>query len=151
MPKPARVDATADALLWIVRLKARHGPLAFYQSSGCCEGFSPICSRQDELWVGPQDVLLGEIAGCPFYIRENQFEYWRHTQLIIDVVRGRRQWFFHRGARRHKFSHPEPGLHRRRVRGARRGGRTAEGGVISPAEGAARRLRPYPSSAKPDA
>jgi uncharacterized protein (DUF779 family) len=88
MPKPARVDATADALLWIVRLKARHGPLAFYQSSGCCEGFSPICSRQDELWVGPQDVLLGEIAGCPFYIRENQFEYWRHTQLIIDVVEG---------------------------------------------------------------
>ena len=74
--------------MWIVRLKAKHGPLAFYQSAGCCEGSAPICSLQNELWVGPYDVLLGEIGGCPFYIRENQFEYWRHTQLIIDVVEG---------------------------------------------------------------
>jgi uncharacterized protein (DUF779 family) len=88
MPAPKRVDATAETLLWIVRLKAKHGPLAFYQSGGCCEGSAPLCNPVEELWVGPQDVWLGEIGGCPFYIRANQFDYWRHTQLIIDVVPG---------------------------------------------------------------
>jgi uncharacterized protein (DUF779 family) len=43
--------------------------------------------------VGPQDVLLGQIAGCEFYIGAAQFEYWRHTQLIIDVVPGRGSGF----------------------------------------------------------
>ncbi len=88
MPAPKRVDATAETLLWITRLKAKHGPLMFYQSAGCCEGSAPLCYRDGELWVGPSDVALGEIGGCPFYIRDNQFEYWRHTQLIIDVVAG---------------------------------------------------------------
>jgi uncharacterized protein (DUF779 family) len=88
MAAPARVEATADTLLWIVRLKAKHGPLAFYQSGGCCEGSAPLCFAEKELRVGPRDVLLGEIGGCAFYIRENQFDYWRHTQLIIDVVKG---------------------------------------------------------------
>ncbi len=88
MPAPKRVDATAETLLWIVRLKAKHGPLAFYQSGGCCEGSAPLCNPEKELRVGPHDVRLGEIGGCPFYIRDNQFEYWRHTQLIIDVVPG---------------------------------------------------------------
>ncbi len=88
MPAPARVEATATTVEWIARLQAKHGPLAFYQSSGCCEGSAPLCYAKAELRVGPHDVLLGEIGGCPFYIRENQFEYWRHTQLIIDVVKG---------------------------------------------------------------
>jgi uncharacterized protein len=88
MPAPARVEATGETLSWIARLRAKHGPLAFYQSGGCCEGSAPLCFTVKELRVGPRDVLLGEIGGCPFYIRENQFEYWRHTQLIIDVVKG---------------------------------------------------------------
>ena len=41
----------------------------------------------------PQDVLLGEIADCKFYIGAAQFEYWQHTQLIIDVVPGRGSGF----------------------------------------------------------
>ena len=85
---PARVEATPDALTWIARLKDRYGPLMFYQSGGCCEGSAPLCFRDKEYWVGGEDVFLGELAGCPFYIRANQFEYWRHTQLIIDVVEG---------------------------------------------------------------
>lgn len=88
MPAPARVEATPEALSWIERLKQSHGPLMFYQSGGCCEGSAPICFRDKEYWVGGEDVFLGEIEGCPFYIRANQFEYWRHTQLIIDVVEG---------------------------------------------------------------
>jgi uncharacterized protein (DUF779 family) len=88
MPAPDRVQATKETLRWIERLRAQHGPLAFYQSGGCCEGSAPLCYPAPELHVGPRDVLLGEIGGCPFYIRENQFDYWRHTQLLVDVVKG---------------------------------------------------------------
>ena len=88
MLAPSRVEATPEALSWIARLKALHGPLMFYQSGGCCEGSAPLCFRDKEYWVGGEDVFLGEIGGSPFYIRANQFEYWRHTQLIIDVVEG---------------------------------------------------------------
>ena len=88
MPAPARVEATAEALLWIVRLKAKHGPLMFYLSSGCCDGSSPMCFPEGEYRVGGDDVRLGEIGGSPFYMSAQQFEYWRHTQMTIDVVPG---------------------------------------------------------------
>ena len=43
-----------------------------------------------EFRVGAQDVLLGHVAGdVPVWIGAAQFEYWRHTQVTIDVVRGR--------------------------------------------------------------
>lgn len=38
-------------------------------------------------------VFLGKIADCDFYIGAAQFEYWQHTQLIIDVVPGRGSGF----------------------------------------------------------
>ncbi len=84
-----RVVATEAALKLIEKLKAEHGPLMFHQSGGCCDGSSPMCYPRGEFRVGSQDVLLGEIGGCPFYISKSQYEYWRHTQLIIDVVPGR--------------------------------------------------------------
>lgn len=34
-------------------------------------------------------MKLGEIHGCPFYISGPQFEYWKHTQLTVDVTEGR--------------------------------------------------------------
>jgi uncharacterized protein len=61
----------------------------FHQSGGCCDGSSPMCYPTDDFLIGERDVLLGEIAGAPFYISGLQFEYWKHTQLIIDVVAGR--------------------------------------------------------------
>jgi uncharacterized protein (DUF779 family) len=67
--------------------------LMFHQSGGCCDGSSPMCYPAGDFRVGPQDVLLGEIAGCQFYIGAAQFEYWQHTQLIIDVVPGRGSGF----------------------------------------------------------
>jgi uncharacterized protein (DUF779 family) len=85
----ARVIATDAALALIEQLRARHGPLMFHQSCGCCDGSAPMCYPAGELRVGAQDVLLGEIGGCPFYIGAAQFEHWSHTQLIIDVVPGR--------------------------------------------------------------
>ena len=84
-----RVLATDAALELIAKLQARHGPLMFHQSGGCCDGSSPMCYPNGELIVGAGDVQLGEIGGCPFYMSAAQFEYWKHTQLTIDVVPGR--------------------------------------------------------------
>ncbi len=84
-----RVDVTAEAAALIRDLRAEHGPLLFHQSGGCCDGSAPMCFPLSEFRVGARDVRLGEIEGCPFYMGAEQFEYWKHTQLIIDVVPGR--------------------------------------------------------------
>ena len=84
-----RVSVTEAAAALIDSLKARHGPLLFHQSGGCCDGSAPMCFPRGEFRVGGSDVLLGEICGCPFYMSAAQFEYWAHTHLTIDVVPGR--------------------------------------------------------------
>lgn len=89
MQKPPRVLATDAALALIAKLERTHGPLMFHQSGGCCDGSAPMCYPRGEFRVGGSDVLLGEIGGTPFYMSAAQFEYWKHTQLIIDVVPGR--------------------------------------------------------------
>ncbi len=88
-----RVVVTPEAAAVIDRLRAAHGPLLFHQSGGCCDGSAPMCYPRAEFRVGQQDVRLGEIADCPFYMGAAQFEYWQHTQLIIDVVQGRGSGF----------------------------------------------------------
>src|ERR1700746_741922 len=90
---PPRVTATPQALALIEKLRAQHGPLMFHQSGGCCDGSAPMCYPAKEFRVGAQDVHLGRIAECDFYIGAAQFEYWRHTQLLIDVVPGRGSGF----------------------------------------------------------
>ncbi|RNJ51236.1 DUF779 domain-containing protein [Methylocystis hirsuta] len=86
--KTARVAATPAALDLIARLRGEHGAVLFHQSGGCCDGSAPMCYPQGEFLVGDGDVLLGEIGGAPFYIGAAQFDYWKHTQLVIDVVPG---------------------------------------------------------------
>lgn len=87
---PPRILATDAAIALIERLAAAHGPLMFHQSGGCCDGSAPMCYPADEFRVGTQDILLGEIAdGVPVWIGAAQFDYWRHTQVTIDVVPGR--------------------------------------------------------------
>ena len=88
-----RVLVTDAALDLIERLRAKHGKLMFHQSGGCCDGSSPMCYPQGEFRVGGSDVKLGEIGGVPFYMNADQFDYWKHTQLIIDVVPGRGSGF----------------------------------------------------------
>ncbi|UDL93806.1 DUF779 domain-containing protein [Lichenihabitans sp. PAMC28606] len=85
----ARVEITEKAAGVLERLKQQHGPLLFHQSGGCCDGSAPMCLPIGDFRVGPQDVLLGQIGACNFYMGAAQFDYWRHTQLIIDVVPGR--------------------------------------------------------------
>jgi uncharacterized protein (DUF779 family) len=84
-----QVIATDVALALIETLRQRHGPVLFHQSGGCCDGSSPMLFPQDDFIVGDHDVQLGTIGGAPFYMSPSQFEYWKHTQLIIDVVPGR--------------------------------------------------------------
>ena len=88
-----RVLATEAALDLIGMLKDKHGPLMFHQSGGCCDGSAPMCYPLGEFRVGGSDVKLGAIGGAPFYMSAAQFEYWQHTQLIIDVVKGRGSGF----------------------------------------------------------
>lgn len=99
----ARVVATPAALELIEWLKERHGDLMFHQSGGCCDGSSPMCYPRGEFLIGGQDVLLGDIGSCPFYIGAAQFEYWQHTQLIIDVVPGRGGMFSLEGPEGKRF------------------------------------------------
>jgi uncharacterized protein len=88
-----RVLVTPEAESVIAKLRDVHGPLLFHQSGGCCDGSAPMCYPAREFHVGAQDVFLGRIAGVPVYIGAAQFEYWSHTQLIIDVVPGRGSGF----------------------------------------------------------
>jgi hypothetical protein len=84
-----RVTATDATRALLAKLQATHGPLVFHQSGGCCDGSAPMCYARGEFRTGASDVLMGEIAGTPFYMSKDQFTYWQHTQLIIDVVPGR--------------------------------------------------------------
>jgi uncharacterized protein (DUF779 family) len=84
-----RVKITPEAAAVVDQLRARNGELMFHQSGGCCDGSSPMCYPKGEFIVGSSDVWLGEIAGCDFYMAKDQFEFWQHTELTIDVTEGR--------------------------------------------------------------
>jgi len=87
VPEQVLTTAAADELIAI--LKTKYGDLMFHQSGGCCDGSSPMCYPRGEFLVGDSDVLLATLGDTPFYMSKSQFEYWKHTQLILDVVSGR--------------------------------------------------------------
>ncbi len=80
---------TPAAAALIQALVADHGPLIFHQSGGCCDGSAPMCFPAAEFRIGQRDVLLGTVAGCPWYIGGAQYPLWQHTHLTLDVVPGR--------------------------------------------------------------
>jgi uncharacterized protein len=98
-----RVTATGAALELIAEIKQDYPDILFHQSGGCCDGSSPMCYPADDFIVGDQDVMLGEIGGVPVYISGSQFEVWKHTQLIIDVVPGRGGMFSLDNGREKRF------------------------------------------------
>lgn len=75
------------------RLSAEHGPLALFQSGGCCDGSSPICLAQGELPPSANDLLLGEVAGAPFYVDSEQYERWGSPAFLIDAGAGPAEGF----------------------------------------------------------
>jgi len=93
-----RVIATPDALALIAQLRAEHGEILFHQSGGCCDNSAANCYLPTDLTIGPYDVLLGTVGGVPFYIGKLQYEYWSHTQLILDVIDGHGGTFSLEGA-----------------------------------------------------
>ena len=84
-----RVDCTPAAEKLVSELRAQHGLLLFHQSGGCCDGSSPMCFARGDFRIGERDVFLGVVAGAPFYMGSDQFEFWKHTALTLDVVPGR--------------------------------------------------------------
>ena len=84
-----RVLVTEAASKLIATLKARYGDLMFHQSGGCCDGSQPMCFEKGEFKLGGSDIQLGEIDDCGFYMSRDQYAYWQHTQLTIDVTPGR--------------------------------------------------------------
>ena len=83
-----KVIATETPLQLIEHLKRKVGELMFHQSGGCCDNSAANCYLPTDVTIGAGDVYLGDIGGVPFYIGKAQDQYWKHTQLIIDVVDG---------------------------------------------------------------
>jgi uncharacterized protein len=94
-----RVAVTGEAAVLLRRLTEAHGPLMFHQSGGCCDGSSPMCYPDGELRTGASDVQLADLIvdglekPIAFWMSRNQFEYWKHTHLTVDVVKGRGSGF----------------------------------------------------------
>jgi uncharacterized protein (DUF779 family) len=98
LPRIAATDAAVDLLrtLW-----SNNGALMFHQSGGCCDGSSPMCYPDGEFITSDNDILLGvldvsdgsEPRPIDFWMSREQFEYWSHTFLTVDVVKGRGSGF----------------------------------------------------------
>lgn len=99
----ARVTATPEARSFMQEIRSDHGDILFHQSGGCCDGSSPMCYPVNDFRIGSSDVKLGEIDGTPVYISGPQFEAWKHTQLILDVVPGRGGMFSLDNGREKRF------------------------------------------------
>lgn len=84
-----RVALTKAASELIATLKEKHGPLMFHQSGGCCDGSQPMCFEKGDFKIGGSDIKIGNIDGCEFFMSKDQYEYWKHTHLTIDVIPGR--------------------------------------------------------------
>jgi len=99
IPRVEFLPVTVDLLrkLWL-----QYGPLMIHQSGGCCDGSSPMCFPAGDFLTSAQDVLLGRLDIAPagddpqvidFWMSAEQFEYWSHTFLTVDVVKGRGSGF----------------------------------------------------------
>ncbi|MEN9699799.1 MAG: hypothetical protein RLZZ301_997 [Bacteroidota bacterium] len=84
-----RVIFSNKAIELLALLKKEHSSLMFHQSGGCCDGSQPMCFEAGEFYIGSSDVCLGKPEGIEFWMSQDQFDYWKHTQLCIDVVQGR--------------------------------------------------------------
>jgi uncharacterized protein (DUF779 family) len=84
-----RVAITDEAVKIVEQLKSKYGELIFHQSGGCCDGSAPMIFEKEDMYLDDSDILLGQLVGVNYYMNEDQFEYWRHTHLTVDVTEGR--------------------------------------------------------------
>ena len=92
---PDRMTATESAVDLLTKLTELNGGLMIHQSGGCCDGSAPMCYPVGEYRIGQRDVLVGTVdlpdplPSVRVWINGDQFQLWKHTQLILDVVKGR--------------------------------------------------------------
>lgn len=84
-----RVEITEEASKVLEQLKQKHGTLIFHQSGGCCDGSAPMILEKEDMYLDESDILLGTLNDVNFYMSQDQFEYWKHTHLTVDVTEGR--------------------------------------------------------------
>jgi uncharacterized protein len=84
-----RVAITEQASEIVKKLKVKHGNLIFHQSGGCCDGSAPMILVEGDMYLDDSDILLGQLEGVNYYMNQDQFEYWKHTHLTIDITEGR--------------------------------------------------------------
>ena len=84
-----RVAITEKAAAIVRKLKDEHGELIFHQSGGCCDGSAPMIFEKEDMYLDDSDILLGQLEGVDYYMNEDQFEYWKHTHLTVDITKGR--------------------------------------------------------------
>lgn len=87
--KNERIAITKDAIKVLNQLKEKHGELIFHQSGGCCDGSAPMIFEKGDMYLDESDVLLGQLEGVNYYMNQDQFEYWKHTHITIDITEGR--------------------------------------------------------------
>jgi uncharacterized protein len=92
-PETSAITATLRATEALRQLVLAHGPLALFQSGGCCDGSLPLCLLADDMAPGGGDVLLGEVAGVPFYIDAEQFARWGEPAFVLDMASGAPEGF----------------------------------------------------------
>ena len=80
-----RVAITPAAAEVVEKLKAEHGELVFNQSGGCCDGTAPMCYEKGDFYVPSRNIKLGELCGVEFFIDKDQFEYFKHSHITVDV------------------------------------------------------------------
>lgn len=82
------VVATTRAIEAIMRLRVRHGTIAFHQSGGSFDGSAPMCLAEADLPAGLDDIQLGEIGGVPFLVDRDQYECWGRPDFFVDLAPG---------------------------------------------------------------
>ncbi|MGB5203690.1 DUF779 domain-containing protein [Eudoraea sp.] len=84
-----RVAITDKAIEVLNQLREKHGDLIFHQSGGCCDGSAPMIFEEGDMYLDDSDILLGQLDGVNYYMNQDQFEYWKHTHLTVDITAGR--------------------------------------------------------------
>jgi len=84
-----RVAITDKAIEVLNQLREKHGDLIFHQSGGCCDGSAPMIFEEGDMYLDDSDILLGQLEGVNYYMNQDQFEYWKHTHLTVDITAGR--------------------------------------------------------------
>lgn len=85
----SRVAISEKAVEILNQLKEKYGELIFHQSGGCCDGSAPMIFEKEDMYLDESDILLGQLEGVNYYMNKDQFDYWKHTHLTIDVTEGR--------------------------------------------------------------